>query len=717
MPTSASRAALLLALAPATVAAVASPAEEPQQTPVTLDRVQVIATRTPRPSSEVPASVSVIEGSDLATDTLGTTMSEKLGGVPGLLARNRQNLAQDEQLSIRGFGTRASFGIRGLRLLVDGVPATMPDGQGQVSHFNLATAQRIEVLRGPFSALYGNASGGVLQVFTADGEAPASVGVALAGGSDGALRASVDARGAEDRFDYNLGLTGFATDGYRDHSHATRTSFNAKANFLGGAAGTLTLLVNALHAPDAQDPQGLTREQVEEDPRQASAGALQFDTRKSVSQQQLGLVYERDVGAHQWRLLGYAGHRDVVQFLSIPVATQRNPLSPGGVIDLHSPYAGVDARWTHVGTLARRPLEFVLGMNFDQQQQERQGFENFIGTMDGGLKLGVRGALRLQQDDRVQAFDQYAQATWQPAEAWSLMAGLRHSEVRFVSRDRYVTSGNPDDSGHARYRATTPVFGLSWRVRPSWHLYAAHGRGFETPTFNELGYRADGSSGLNFDLQAARTRSSEAGLKFDGAQVPLRTEFAVFRADTDDELTVNTSAGGRTTFRNAGRARRVGAEWSLDWRPATAWRVQVALTHVDARFRDGFLACAATPCTQPNVVVPPDSRIPGVPSDVAHAALHWGDAQGWHATLDGHYVAAVPANNFGDAQADAYAVLGASAGRGFRAGHGDGRWFLGVGNLFDRSYVGSLIVNEANRRYFEPAPGRNVVAGIEVRWR
>ena len=330
-------------------------------------------------------------------------------------------------------------------------------------------------------------------------------------------------------------------------------------------------------------PQGLTRDQFEQDPRQASAGALQFDTRKSVSQQQLGLVYEREMGADQLRLLGYAGDRHVTQFLSIPVATQRNPLSPGGVIDLRAPYAGIDARWTHVGTLAKRPLEFALGMNFDQQQQDRKGYENFVvtlpdGSMPGGIMLGVRGALRLQQDDQVQAFDQYAQATWRPAEAWSLMAGLRHSEVRFVSRDRYITGANPDDSGRARYGATSPVFGINWRVRPSLHLYAAHGRGFETPTFNELGYRADGGSGLNFDLRAARTHSTEAGLKFDDARQRLGSQFAVFRADTDDELTVNTSARGRTTFRNAGQARRTGAEWSLDWRPVEDWRLQVALT-------------------------------------------------------------------------------------------------------------------------------------------
>jgi iron complex outermembrane receptor protein len=709
VPPAVAPAALLVLLTAAAGAA------EPQA-PRMLARVQVTATRSMQPAHAVPASVSVIDAADLATDTLGATVSEKLATVPGLLARNRHNLAQDEQLSIRGFGTRASFGIRGVRLLVDGIPATMPDGQGQVSHFNLATTQRIEVLRGPFSALYGNASGGVIQLFTADGDAPPSVGLALAGGSAGTRRASVDARGAGEHFDYTLGATRFATAGDRAHSRATRSSFNGKVNLEVGSTGALTVLLNALHAPDAQDPQGLTRAQFDADPRQASAGALQFDTRKSVSQRQLGVVYARALGADQLRLLGYAGTREVVQFLSIPVATQRNPLSPGGVIDLRSPYAGVDARWTHAGLLAGKPLELVAGVNLDWQRQQRQGYENFAGAT-----LGVRGALRLQQADRVYAFDQYAQATWQPAASWSLMAGLRHSAVDFMSRDRYITATNPDDSGRLRYQATSPVFGASWRLRPALRLYAAHGRGFETPTFNELGYRADGGSGLNAALRPARTRSSEAGLKFDDAR-RTRSELAVFRADTDDELTVNTSAGGRTTFRNAGRARRTGAEWSLDLRLSTAWRLQLAMTHIEARFREGFLACAATPCTTPDVPVAAGTRIPGVPRNTAQAALRWGEAQGWHATLDGQYVDAVPVNNFGagsaDAeQADAYVVLGASAGYGFRIRGNEGRAYLGVGNLLDRRHAGSVIVNESNRRYFEPAPGRNVVAGIELRWR
>lgn len=685
------------------------------QVAVTLDRVQVTATRTPRATLEVPAAISVVEGADFETDALGVNVSERLSAVPGVLARNRQNYAQDEQLSIRGFGTRASFGIRSVRLYLDGIPATMPDGQGQVSHFNLATAERIEVLRGPFSALYGNASGGVIQLFTVDGEAPGSFGVELAGGDFGQRRLSVDAQGAGDAFAFHAGVSHFATDGYRDHSRAERTSFNGKATVTLGGGSRLTLLANALASPEALDPQGLTRAQFEADPRQASAGAVAFNTRKRVAQEQLGAVLDHDAAGHgQLRLLAYGGERRITQFLSIPVATQRNPLSGGGVIDLRAPYAGVDARWTQQASLLQRPLEWVAGLNFDRQRQDRRGYENFVGS---GLDtmLGVRGALRLEQDDRVEAFDQYAQATWRPGVAWLLMAGVRRSAVTFRSRDRYITADNPDDSGRVRHTATSPVFGANYRIRPALHAYAAYGHGFETPTFNELGYRADGGSGLNFGLRPARTHSAEAGFKLDRGG--LRSELTVFGADTRDELAVATSAGGRTTFQNAGRARRTGAEWSASVPLSGAWRAQLALTYVDARFRDGFLTCTSTPCAVPDTLVPANARVPGVPRTVAHAALRWGGDAGWHARLDGQHVGAVPLNHRGDEQAPSYAVFGASGGYGFRSARSEGRVFIGVANLFDRRYAGSVIVNESNRRYYESAPDRSFVGGVELRWR
>jgi len=684
-------------------------AEEPQAN-ADLPEVVVTATRIGRPAFEVPASIDSVSIDDVP-DVLGVNPSDVLAGIPGLLARDRQNYAQDEQISIRGFGARATFGVRGVRLYTDGIPATMPDGQGQVSHFNLDSAERIEVLRGPFSALYGNASGGVIQLFSADGSDPPQVGLDLVGASFGTARASANARGVAGDLDYNLDVTHFQTDGYRDHSSAKRESGNAKIGWKIGDGGKLTVLVNTLALPNADDPLGLTHAQFDADPRSVAAVAMQFDTRKSVHQNQGGAIFEQDFGdGHALRVLGYYGQRGVEQYLAIPASAQANPKHSGGVVDLDSNYGGADARWTWRGELAGRAFEIAAGLSADRQQQHRRGYENFVGDV-----LGVRGALRRDEDDNVRDFDQYAQATWQVAERWSVTAGLRHSTVAFDAQDHYIRAGNPDDSGGVDYAATTPVAGLLWRVAAGVNAYASYGRGFETPTFNELGYRADGGAGLAFDLDPARSRNAEVGLKLQ-PDPRVDATFAVFRADTRNELAVATSSGGRTTYQNIGKARRDGAEAALAWRIADDWNLQFAWTWLDARFRSAFLTCAGTPCTTPDTAVAAGARIPGIPRSDLHAGVRWGGGRGWHAGASGDYVSAVVVNDRGSDRAPEYFVAAVDLGYVFELDAGRFDAFVRIDNAFDRRYAGSVIVNDANGRYFEPAAGRAFMVGAKWMW-
>jgi len=556
---------LSAALLPNPAQAAPAPADTP---PVErLPTVQVQAARVQQvDDADLPASISTVWLDDDANGTLAQ-VSEALGGIPGVVARDRQNYAQDTQLSIRGFGARSTFGVRGVRVLVDGVPATMPDGQGQLSHASLLSAQRVDVLRGPFSALYGNSSGGVVQVFSADGAPGDPWRLRLDTGSDNSLSAGAQLRGQQGPIRYNVAANHFRTDGWRDHSAARRESVNARLGTdVGG--GQLDLVLNYFDSPDAQDPLGLSRTQVNADPRQATAVASQYNTRKSVRQAQAGLVFTRTDGAHTWRAMGYAGQRSVEQYLAIPPGPQANPLHAGGVIDLDGDYGGVDARWSWHGDWAGRPLDLVIGANADRQLQDRRGYENFVGD-----QLGIKGRLRRDQADRVENIDQFAQAWWQWAPRWSLLLGLRHSTVRFRSNDHYVTASNPDDSGARRYAATTPVAGVVFRASDAWRLYASAGRGFETPTFNELGYRADGQAGLALDLSAARSRNLEVGSKWH-AQSGARLEAALFRADTDDELAVASNSGGRSTSRTSavpgGRAPKPAT--CSHWARRPSWR-------------------------------------------------------------------------------------------------------------------------------------------------
>ena len=675
--------------------------------PVTLDRVRVQATRLQGVSAfDTPASLDRI---DLRGDsaTTGVNVSEKLTGIPGLLAHDRQNHAQDTQLSIRGFGARSTFGVRGVRLFADGIPASMPDGQGQLSHFNLLGGDHIEVMRGPFSALHGNSSGGVVQLWSAPGQPDDPWRLRATAGNHDAYTLGAQWRGASGRVGYNLAALRFDGRGFREHSAARRDSVNARFDFSVDATRKLTLVLNQVDLPHAEDPLGLSAAQVRQDPRQATPAAIQFNTRKSVRQGQGGLSYEQSVGdAQTWRVMGYAGRRRVEQFLALPVAAQANPLSAGGVIDLDSEHDGADLRWSWRGALASRPFEFTAGGNLDRQDQARRGYENFIGDT-----LGVKGRLRRNERNRVRNLDQFAQAWWQFAPRWSVLAGARHSRVEFSALDYYVSAGNPDDSGQVRFDKTTPVAGLMFKAGEHLRLYASAGRGFETPTFNELAYRADGGAGLAFDLLPAVSRNVELGLKWRNAG-GARFETALFRADTDDELAVARNLGGRSSFRNAGRARRQGLETSLETALSDRWHLQLAHTWLEATFRDDLLVCRGAGCTTPTTLVAAGSRIPGVARQQVFARAQWRDGA-WSAALEAVGVGAVVVNDVASESAPGYCLLHLETAREWRLPSGTLRAFARVDNALDRDYIGSVIVNEGNGRFHEPGPGRSLLLGVQ----
>jgi iron complex outermembrane receptor protein len=670
-----------------------------------LPQVTITATRTEALPFDVPASVDVIDGARLrGAGRPEINLSEGLGLVPGVAARDRQNHAQDLQLSIRGFGARSTFGVRGVRLYVDGIPATMPDGQGQLSHIDLASAGRIELLRGPFSVLYGNSSGGVLQVFTEAGEGPPVVSSSLAMGSDGLVRPGLRVSGSTPGLGYVVSANRFSTDGWRDHSAARRSLANARLDFKPSEGRVWTLVANTVELR-ADDPLGLTRARFEAAPRGADVVATQFNTRKTVKQSQLGLVHEHQAGGgHQLRAMVYGGQRDTEQFQAIPVGPQASALHPGGVIGLERRYAGADLRWTRKTQLAGAALEVVAGLSYDLLQERRRGWQNFAGAV-----LGVQGALRRDEDNQVSNIDPYLQAVWKLAPDWTLTAGVRRSSVRFSSSDRYVAGANGNDSGGVRYGATLPVAGLMYAWSPQTHLYAALGRGFETPTFNELAYRPDGAPGMNFALRPSRSNNLELGFK---GRTPAQGQWqgqwsaALFQTRTRDEIVTQTNSGGRATFQNAGSTRRRGLEVAWSAALAPAWRLQLAHTWLDARYRDAFATCAATPCVAPTLPVAAGNRIPGTARSVSAAEVAWQPLRGWQAGAELRRSSRVHVNDTNTEAAPSFTTLALHGGYVFDLKG----WTLAatarVDNLLDRRYAGSVIVNEGNGRFFEAAPGR-----------
>lgn len=664
----------------------------------------MIVTATPQTVSELdtPAAVSVIEGEDMRLATPRVNLSETLTSVPGLQVQNRQNYAQDLQISIRGFGSRSAFGVRGIRLYVDGIPATMPDGQGQISNIDINSIQDVEVLRGPFSALYGNASGGVINVTTETGIEASSYY-----GSYGSWRYGPKATGAmgdgtqPGDVDYTVSTTRFTTHGYRDHSGARKNLANAKLGVRLDDVSKLSLIFNSVDIK-ADDPGGLTESEWKADPQQAPR-AEQYNTRKTIKQTQAGLRYERQLSAQDdISVMAYAGERETTQYQSIPLVAQLKPAQAGGVITLQRHYQGIDSRWTHRGELGV-PVTFTGGLNYENMSENRKGYNNFR-LNNGPPEFGHKGDLRRDERNLMWNVDPYLQTQWQLTQKLSLDAGVRYSSVWFDSNDHYIAPGNGDDSGDASYHHWLPAGSLKYALTDAWNLYLAAGRGFETPTINELSYRADGQSGFNFDLKPSTNDTVEVGSKTRIGNGLLTA--ALFQTDTDDEIVVASSMGGRTTYKNAGKTRRQGAELALDQRFAGDWRVKASWTWLDATYRSNV--CQGQNCD--------GNRMPGIARNMGFASLGFIPDEGWYAGTDVRYMGDIMANDENTAKAPSYTVVGLNTGYKFNYSQLTVDIFGRVDNLFDKEYIGSVIVNESNGRYYEPAPGRNYGVGINLAW-
>lgn len=658
---------------------------------------------------DIPASIDRIDVRAVPAQPR-LSVSELLQRVPGVAVHDRQNLAQDVQVTIRGFGARTTFGVRGLRIFADGIPATMPDGQGQVSHIPLAAIARVEVLRGPFSALYGNASGGVIEFFSAEPPAAPEWRIDAAAASDDTQRFDLAWAGPWSDGGvggYRLNAGRLDVGGYRTHSRARRDIVQARLTADAASETRIAVTANALDL-QADDPQGLTFEQAMQAPRAASAGALAFDTRKRVRQRQIGVRVEQPVGTDNTvTLSAYAGTRATFQMLSVPVAAQGSPGSGGGVVDLDRGYSGLDLRWRGDATIAGRAASLTAGVELQRSSERRRGYENFVGE-----RLGVVGALRRDQRDGVDGRGLYLETRWQFAPRWDATLGLRHSRIDFRSRDRYIAPGNPDDSGTLRYVQTTPVVGLLFRPAPWLDLYANTGRGFETPSSSELVYRADGGSGLNTALRPARSDNVELGLR--ARRDEQRFALAMFGSRTRDELVVAANRGGRSTYANAATTRRAGWELSASGPLSPQWRYALAYTRLDARYRDGFRSCRAPPCTQPDTVITAGNRLPATAPQAAWMELRWSPRADLDLFVAGNGVGRIYADDGNHAHASGHATFDLGVEHRWRIGRIALQGFARVANVLDRAVIGSVIVNDGNDRYYEPAPGRTWMLGLSL---
>lgn len=666
--------------------------------------IKVEATRTDTPYMQTPASVYRIDAPK-NDQSLQVNLTELVKGIPSVQLRNRENYAQDLQLSMRGFGARSTFGVRGIRLYVDGIPATMPDGQGQTSNIDINSLSHLEVLTGPFSSLYGNSSGGAVLATTREGQGKDSIEMNYAGGSHNKNRAGIVLQGGaknQNEPSYIVSSSYFDTDGYRDHSGANKVLSNAKLTWNLDDGSKINWVTNYVKI-DADDPGGLTRADWEKNPKQVAKNVLDYNARKTIDQTQTGLTWSKPLNdQNELYAMTYIGQRQVTQYQSIPDTVQKNPNTPyqaGGVIDFKRDYYGADFRWTGKDLLPY--TQFSAGVAIDAMNEDRQGYQNFN---DAGDK-GIKGAVRRDERNTLWNVDPYLQASWSFLQTMRLDTGVRYSNVHYKSKDHYIVGLNGDNSGKTTYEEVLPSVALSWQIIPEVLAYASYAKGFETPTFTEMAYPAQGGASM-FDLKPSKSDNYELGLKSSNTLGDFN--LATFYIETKDDIVAAESMGGRATFRNADKTLRKGIEFAWNKKLWKDIAVNASYAYLDATFD------SKVPAAGKVAEIPEGNAIPGIAKNQAFIGLVWQPEQGFYAGLDTQFMDKVYVNDINSDAAASYTVASIYTGYAWKRADWGINGFARVDNLFDKNYAGSVIVNEGSSRFFEPADGRNWSAGLKV---
>lgn len=681
-------------------------------------QLPVITVQAVHTNSELLSTSASIQKVQAATvqNNANVSLSEVLQGVTGLQINNRENYAQDLQISMRGFGARSTFGVRGIRMYVDGIPATMPDGQGQSSNIDLNSLDHIEVLTGPFSSLYGNSSGGTILAETKEGQGKDSIQVGLNAGSHHKQQANIQLQGGSEQANqpaYVISSSYFDTDGFRDHSAAQKVLNNAKLTWNLEDGSKINWVMNRVDI-DADDPQGLKHEQWKANPKQVNDSKNTYNVRKEIEQTQTGLTWTKPLNDQQELYsMFYLGNRQVVQYQSIPKcginkvtgecipnSSQLNPRHAGGVIDFDRDYYGADFRWTGKEVLPNTTL--VAGVALDRMVEDQKGYENY----DDTGRYGVKGDLRRNENNTLWNLDPYVQASWQFLPTWHLDTGLRYSNVHYESDDHYIVAGNGDDSGSTDYQKLLPSVALGWEILPELYAYASYGKGFETPTFTEMAYPTLATSGINFDLKPASSDTYELGLKSQNAFGMFT--LAVFNTVTKNDIVPDDANAGRNTFRNAEQTLRQGAELAWQHQLWQDLKLSASYSYLDATFDADIAATTTKP------LIEKGTYIPGIAKNQAFTRIAWQPKQGFQAGLEARYMDKIYVDDINSDTAPSYTVVAANVGYLWVNRDWKVNSYARVDNLFDRNYVGSVIVNDGNSRFFEPVDGRNFSVGMSV---
>jgi iron complex outermembrane receptor protein len=648
--------------------------------------ITITPTRVDKNIDDIPAAVSIVGQDDIQSGTEQLGLDESLDSIPGVFFFNRYNFAQDLRASIRGFGSRSNFGIRGIKIIVDGIPETLPDGQGSVDGVDIGSARRISVIRGPASALYGNASGGAIIIESERATGLPFVEFRMTAGDYGYRKPQIKVGGGGSaKLNYLLNISDTTVEGYRDHSEFENTQFNGRFDYSLSARSSLLATIHHTDQPIANDPGGIDAADAAANPEQARAQNVTFDAGEALEQTRMGLVYKNEINSNEeFEARVYNTNRDF---------SNRLPFQDGGAVDLERNFAGGGLKYIRTGIVSGRRNRLLLGIDYDRQDDDRTRFDNL---------QGVIGATVFRQNELVTSVGTFLQNETTLTDALELTVGLRFDNIEFDVTDSFLADG--DDSGTVRLDHFSPMVGLSFRKNEDTRYYANVSNAFETPTTTEFANPSGG--GFNQNLEPQESMNLEIGIKKDSEN--YRFEAALFHIDIDDELTPFelSAQPGRIFFDNAGSSSRDGLELSYSRRLTNELEITTVYTYSDFVF-DRF--------TDDNGNVLDGNKTPGIPDDLLHLNLAWKNSAGFYAQLDNTYTGHLFADNANTTRVESSVVTDLRLGYSSSYSDWEMESFLGVNNMLDEDYNNNIRINAFGARYFEPAPERNLYLGFTLR--
>lgn len=690
-----SLAAAWIAIFPAAVRSQVTPADTLDRPPASdsvfsARGIIVRVTRTEADLLRLPYAVSFLGPTERCEAERGASLEESLRAVPGLFIQNRRNFSLGDRIAIRGVGSRAQFGVRGVKILLDGIPLTLPDGQSVLTNLDLPSIGRTEVIRGPASALYGNAAGGVISLTTrAPPDAPFAGDTRFLGGSHGTLEARTRGAGRLGAAAYAASFSRFETEGYREHSRAEEYRGNVLARTSLSRSTRLSGILSLFHTPFARNPSSLSAEDARTRPRHARPFVVAQGAGESATQAQGGLALEADLaGGPRLRASGWGLGRDL-----------RNPI-PGRIIQIDRLAGGTRTEIQGETHLARRPLRWTGGFDLETQRDRRREWEN-LGLPPGEGRARAGSSL-LDQRETVLGLGSFLELEAGLTPRLTLSAAGRMDRYHFRALDFRLEDG--DDTGDRVLSRASPMVGLSYAVRPGLAVYGNFSTAFQTPTTSELSNRPDGEGGFNPSLGPERLKSFEVGARGVLAGPRLRFDLALYRAAVNGALIPFQGVSEEIFFRNAGQVDRSGVEATAGWQPSPALEVRMAYTLQRFRFDD--FATADDDFS--------GNREPGVPDQQLFLSLVHRVPGGLRSEINLRWIDAFPVDDANTATNGSARIVDLRFSLDRRPGGLPARPFLGVDNLFAERYNASVVPNAFGNRFYEPAPGIEVYGGVSL---